>query len=103
MESDGAASIGSVSAAEGVSARHARRRVAEAMGITPKGFAQIRRVRRACVDAFRTETNWSDVSLQAGFADQAHLARAFRDVFSLCPSEVRAFIRSIDHGDIYSA
>lgn len=102
-ETDGGASIASLAAKAGLSPRQARRRFEAAVGMAPKAFARVRRVRRACTDAIRDETNWSRLALEAGFTDQAHLARNFQSVFDLPPTRVRAYIRRIAHGDVFSA
>jgi methylphosphotriester-DNA--protein-cysteine methyltransferase len=103
METDGGAPVGALAAKLNLSPRQARRRFEAATGMTPKSFARVRRVRRACADAIREETTWSDLSLDAGFADQSHLAKSFQAVFDLPPKKVRAYIRRIAHGDVFSA
>jgi len=100
IESDGAAPIAKLAQDVGLSPRQARRRFEAAIGLSPKNFARLRRVRRACADAIRKEMSFADVSLEAGFADQAHLSRNFQSVFDLPPGKVRAHIRRIIHGEI---
>lgn len=100
IETDGAAPIASLAEDVGLSPRQARRRFETAIGLSPKNFARLRRVRRACADAIRKEMSFADVSLEAGFADQAHLSRNFQSVFDLPPGKVRAHIRRIVHGEI---
>lgn len=103
IESDGAAAIGALTAETGLSPRQARRRFEAAMGVAPKSFARIRRLRRACRDALNETQSLTGLSLEAGFADQAHLSRSFQEAFDLPPGKVRAYIRRIAHGDVYSA
>lgn len=100
IETDGAASIAALAADAGLSTRQARRRFQAAVGLSPKSFARLRRVRRACADAIRKEMSFADVSLEAGFADQAHLSRNFQSVFDQPPGKVRALIKRIIHGEI---
>ena len=100
IETDGAVPIASLAEDVGLSPRQARRRFEAAIGLSPKNFARLRRVRRACADAIRKEMSFADVSLEAGFADQAHLSRNFQSVFDLPPGKVRAHIKRIIHGEI---
>ena len=102
IETHGDAHIEKLAASNQLSARHLRRRFRHQMGLTPKAFAQIRRVRKLCIDALRSELGWTTLSLEAGFADQAHMARNIQSVFGLRPGEVRARIRQIAHGDVFS-
>jgi AraC-like DNA-binding protein len=101
IATDGRARIGDLSAVEGVSPRQARRRFIEAVGLSPKSFARVRRIRRACIAALG-DAGWSHVSLEAGFADQPHLARNFQAVFERRPSEVLAYIKRIAHSNVES-
>lgn len=100
IETDGGASIAHLAAEAGLSPRQARRRFEAAIGLSPKNFARLRRVRRACADAIRKEMSFANVSLEAGFADQAHLSRNFQSIFDQPPGKVRAHIKRIIHGDI---
>jgi methylphosphotriester-DNA--protein-cysteine methyltransferase len=102
MASDGAAEIGALAKSLGLSPQAARRRFQAAMGLNPKDFARIRRIRRACVDALSANARWTSVSLEAGFADQAHFARECRNVFDMPPREMKKTLERIRHGAIFS-
>ena len=102
IEINGDAAIGELARKHGISARQLQRRFRDAIGMSPKEFANIRRVRKLCIDALRSELGWSNLSLEAGFADQAHMARNIQTVFGLRPGDVRKRIREIAHGDVYS-
>ncbi len=61
-----------------------------AVGLTPKLYARVRRfrtvLRRA---AARPHARWADLAQEAGYADQAHLTREFRELASMSPGEWR--------------
>jgi AraC-like DNA-binding protein len=103
MASDGEAEIGALAASHALSPQAARRRFHTAMGLNPKDFARIRRIRKACVEALSANATWTSVSLEAGFADQAHLARECRNVFDMPPRQLKKTLERIRHGAIFSA
>ncbi|MFT3998474.1 MAG: helix-turn-helix domain-containing protein [Asticcacaulis sp.] len=85
-------------ARSGLSARQARRRFVEAVGLTPKVFARIRRVRRACVDlALLPDTELAALSVAHGFADQPHFSRELRAMLDVPPQVLRDYLRRIRH------
>jgi AraC-like DNA-binding protein len=77
-------SVNAVAADLGVSERHLRRVFHEAVGVSPKAFAKLRRFNRA-LRAARARSNghvgWASIAAGAGYYDQAHLIahRRFRD------------------------
>ena len=60
----------------------------EHVGMTPKTFARVWRFDRA-VRSLREGrfTRWSSLAYECGYADQAHLAREFREFAGLAPTE----------------
>ncbi len=81
-----------------------RRRLADAfreyVGLTPKAVARIVRFDRV-VQRVRGSgvTRWSSLAYECGYADQAHLAREFREFAGITPGE---FVRrqSVDHAGV---
>ncbi|MEV4706391.1 helix-turn-helix domain-containing protein [Actinoplanes sp. NPDC049316] len=71
------APIGAIAESCGLSARHLHRRCTAAFGYGPKTLAKIMRMQRAVAMARRGRP-FADVSVAAGYADQAHLARDVR-------------------------
>jgi AraC-like DNA-binding protein len=71
----------------GLSARQFRRRCREEAGLGPKHLARILRFRRACRLAERGES-WLRVAVEAGYFDQAHLIRDFREFTGSTPVSV---------------
>ena len=68
----------------GMSARQFQRRCKEESGLAPKQLARILRFRRACRLAERGES-WLRVAAEAGYFDQAHLIRDFREFTGTTP------------------
>jgi len=62
----------------GLSARQFRRRCAESSGLAPKHLCRVLRFRHACALASRGAA-WALVAAEAGYCDQAHLIRDFRE------------------------
>lgn len=89
--SDGAARIEDVAAAVGVSGRRLLRLFNRHVGISPKLLARIIRFQRV-FRALRClpDASWSEVALEAGYYDQAHLVREFRAFAGMTPE---AFLR----------
>jgi AraC-like DNA-binding protein len=71
----------------GMSARQFRRRCREEAGLAPKHLSRILRFRRACALAARGES-WLRVAVEAGYFDQAHLIRDFREFTGSTPMSV---------------
>jgi AraC-like DNA-binding protein len=71
----------------GMSARQFRRRCREEAGLGPKHLSRVLRFRRACALAARGES-WLRVAVEAGYFDQAHLIRDFREFTGSTPMSV---------------
>jgi AraC-like DNA-binding protein len=69
--------VGAIAGAGGLSPRQLQRRCRAAFGYGPKTLTRILRMRRAVALA-RAGTPFAEVSVIAGYADQAHLARDVR-------------------------
>jgi AraC-like DNA-binding protein len=84
--------------AEGcLSPRQLRRRFQAAVGLSPKELARIRRLRASAAAAVLEELSWCEVTADAGYADQAHLVREFRDLLGVTPGAFEQHARRIDH------
>jgi transcriptional regulator GlxA family with amidase domain len=80
-----------------LSPRQLRRRFGNAAEISPKEFARLRRVRASAASAVLDASPWVDVAATGGFADQAHLAREFRQLIGVTPSDFGRHARRIAH------
>jgi AraC-like DNA-binding protein len=98
VASDGTLPVSELIADLNLSYRQVLRRFHQASGLTLKEFARLRRLRAACLDAIRCDTpRWAGISADAGFSDQAHLAREFSDIYGWPPRLVHEYLRRIQH------
>ena len=60
------------------------------VGLTPKAYSRVQRFQRALERASRPDgTSWTDIAADAGYSDQSHFNREFRDCVGITPSEYR--------------
>ncbi|MFB9237371.1 helix-turn-helix domain-containing protein [Plantactinospora siamensis] len=86
--------IGALTEAAGVSGNHLATLFKSYVGITPKRVARIYRFARLIlsVDALRP-VDWADVAQTAGYFDQAHFGREFKEFTGHTPTEYLALRR----------
>jgi AraC-like DNA-binding protein len=70
----------------GLGRRQLERRFGEAVGLPPRLFARVVRVRRV-VDAVAEGDRWTDAAHRAGYFDQSHLVRDFQRFVGCAPTE----------------
>lgn len=83
-----------------LSPRQCSRRIKAWTGLTLRELQGIGRMERALIEANtmgRTGSSWSDIALDCGFADQAHLCREFRRHLGMRPSDVRLKLDEDSH------
>ena len=86
---NGAASIEGLAREASVSRRHLAKLFRAEIGATPKTMARILRFEHARHLAGTVPRHgWADIAYAAGYADQAHLAREFRQLSGLSPSDL---------------
>lgn len=84
--------------AEGrLSPRQLRRRFQAAVGLSPKELARVRRLRASAAAAVLDELSWCEITAEAGYADQAHLVREFRNLLGVTPGAFEEHARRIHH------
>jgi AraC-like DNA-binding protein len=99
VEAGGDGALATLAAASGLSERQMRRRFQMQCGLGPKEFARLRRMRRACAAILTSRSgSLALAAMEAGFADQAHMAREFASVFGDSATLVMEYIRGIEHG-----
>lgn len=78
----------------GVSERHLRRVLQQALGVGPKTYARLKRFARA-VHAAQSGRgiHWSAIAADAGYYDQAHLIADFRSIAGTTPQLLLAELR----------
>ena len=83
----GAVSVGALNDLAGVSGNHLASRFKSHLGVTPKRVARIYRFARLVlsVDALRP-VDWSERAQAAGYFDQAHFSKEFKDFTGHTPT-----------------
>lgn len=100
-ESEGEAPLGALLESFGLSERQLRRRFLAEVGLTPKVFSRLRRVRRACADLLlHAPSGVAAISYDHGFSDQAHFSRELRTVFGMTPQLLHQYLRQIQHTNV---
>jgi methylphosphotriester-DNA--protein-cysteine methyltransferase len=88
LRAGGNLSIASLAPALGVTRQHLARSFALHVGVPPKTFARVARVRHALAKARVAATvDWGALALDVGCYDQAHLAGEVRELTGRTPSE----------------
>ena len=83
----GAVTIDALAARAGVSRQHLARRFTALVGVSPKVFARVVRLRRATAAlAAAPVVDLATVAADAGYADQAHMNRDFRALAGTTPA-----------------
>lgn len=101
VKSEGEAPLGALLESFGLSERQLRRRFVAEVGLTPKVFSRLRRVRRACADLLHNAPSGiAAISYEHGYSDQAHLSREMRTVFGLSPQLLHHYLRQIQHTNV---
>jgi len=81
--------LAKLAATAGLSVYHFARAFKRSQGITPHGYLVRRRVERAREMLARTDLSLAEIACAAGFSDQSHLARHFRQMLGTTPGELR--------------
>lgn len=88
LRAGGNLSIAALAPALGVTRQHLARRFAMDVGVSPKMFARVARVRRAIAKArVAAHVDWAALAVEAGYYDQSHLAGEIRELTGRAPSE----------------
>jgi methylphosphotriester-DNA--protein-cysteine methyltransferase len=91
LRAGGNLSISALAPALGVTRQHLARAFARHVGVSPKMFARVARVRRVLAKArVASAVDWASLALDAGFYDQAHLSGEIRDITGRTPTEWQA-------------
>jgi AraC-like DNA-binding protein len=97
-ESGGGTRIDALAAELGCSRRHLTRLFTSEVGLPPKAFARQIRFARVCARVRQEPAAWSRIAADAGYCDQAHLNRDFRDLAGTTPTDFVA--RLLPHGGV---
>jgi AraC-like DNA-binding protein len=81
--------VGEVATWLGLSRRRFIEIFTEDVGMTPKRYSRVRRFQRALALATRSRApSWSELALECGYFDQAHLCREFAELAGVSPGEL---------------
>jgi transcriptional regulator GlxA family with amidase domain len=86
-------SVQSLANIAGLSLYHFARAFKQSEGLTPHDYLVQCRIRHAQKLLADSDVPLSEVALAAGFLDQSHFARRFRDHFGVAPSRYRSAMR----------
>jgi AraC-like DNA-binding protein len=80
--------VGAVIDKIGLSTRHFNQLFRDQVGLTPKLFCRVQRLRQVLyLLAGKERVDWLDIALKCGYFDQAHFIHDFR-TFALCTPTV---------------
>ncbi|GJM35162.1 MAG: AraC family transcriptional regulator [Saprospiraceae bacterium] len=100
LENSGDIKINDLADKVHLSERQFQRRFRYEVGLSPKVFARIRRMRQAIIDVILEEKSYQDVVFERGFFDRAHLNRDFSAIAGLPPKVLEEYISRIRHIDV---
>ena len=86
VASAGNLSIGTLASVVGVSRQHLAKQFAHDVGVSPKTFARVVRLRRV-LERVRSvsDPDWAALALEHGYYDQSHLIGEFREITGMSP------------------
>lgn len=96
--SGGAVRVQELAAEIGCSRRHLSERFRRQVGLPPKTVARLLRFHGVRTRIAAAPARWADIALEAGYADQAHLNREFRELAGVTPGDFLA--RQIPEGGL---
>jgi AraC-like DNA-binding protein len=98
IDSDGTCDVTGAAREAGVSVRRIDRRFAAAVGLSPKQFARVRRVRAAIAAIAAGERAVTNLARHAGL-EPASFTREFRAVAGLAPQALMNELDQLEHAD----
>jgi AraC-like DNA-binding protein len=95
---DGTDDVGGVARESGYSHRRFIALFRRAVGLGPKRYSRMLRFQRALATVENDpRATWVDVALAAGYGDQSHFTRDFRELTGMTPGEYRALSPAAAH------
>jgi AraC-like DNA-binding protein len=91
--------IEGIAKSQALSLRSLQTRFRRSVGLTPKEFARIMRLRATLEALDNSDSPLADLAADRGFADQAHATRELRRITGLAPARLRAALRRQRDGD----
>ena len=93
------ATVGAMAAAHGLTHRRVIELFDQAVGLKPKAYQRVRRLRRVLRFAHETpRRTWTTIAHRCGYFDQSHLINDFRLLTGISPSEYDSTRSSVGRG-----
>jgi AraC-like DNA-binding protein len=89
VKASGARSVRELADVAGLSERQLRKHFVADLGLSPKRYLSMRRLRVALAGAEDPTLPWTDVAHSSGYCDQSHMIRAFGDLLGVTPEGFR--------------
>jgi transcriptional regulator GlxA family with amidase domain len=89
----GARTYGEIAAELGLGSRQLLRRFVADVGLTPQEYRVRLRLARAHWMILHTDRSMTDIALECGYSDGAHLSHRFKGHFGMVPSQARRDVR----------
>ncbi|MBC7061422.1 helix-turn-helix transcriptional regulator, partial [Salmonella enterica subsp. enterica serovar Enteritidis] len=86
-------SVAAITERTGLPHRRLQRIFARELGLAPRAYLRLLRFRGALQDVQRGTDTLADTAAARGYADQAHMARDFRALAGMPPSDARTRAR----------
>jgi AraC-like DNA-binding protein len=101
VDAAGQTDTGSLAALCNLSERQLQRRFSRAVGLSPKQFARIRRMRTVLARVLESPRGrWSAIAAEFHYTDQAHLIRDLSRLTGLTPVVIADRLARISHADV---
>ena len=97
LKHDGDLKIKALAKTINLSDRQLQRRFKKTVGLTPKEFSKIRKVRTAVIQLLHHKEDYQDVIYNAGYFDQAHFIHDFSAIVGTNPTLFEKYISQIEH------
>ncbi len=83
-----------------VGMRQLQRKFRSAVGLTPKEFARVRRMRSGIAAVLHGKKQWSTLAASLGYSDQSHLIRDLGEMTGFTPGGLEARLDRIEHQSV---
>lgn len=97
LAADGNVKVARVAQEVFMSERQFQRRFQEAVGLSPKVFCRIRRMRAALLERLLAEKPYADILFDHGYTDKSHFNRDFAAIAGLSSAELEQYLKQIEH------
>ena len=96
----GSRPVAELATRHGRSVRHIERLFEDHVGLAPKLYSRIARLQTALRISQQSAADWSSLALQAGYFDQSHMSREFRELTGETPAKFSRLSRTVLPSDV---